>query len=90
MEEHRDFGATLAHFAHSPVILALPTNASSWLADRLDQFGECPAAFLLKASSEFPTKDLQTTAKSMHWFGTDVAFFDPQRLRGARIGLIRR
>jgi len=90
MEEHRDFGATLAHFAHSPVILALPTNASSWLADRLDQFGECPAAFLLKASCEFPTKDLQTTAKSMHWFGTDVAFFDPQRLRGARIGLIRR
>ena len=88
-EEHPEFGATLAHFGASPVILASPTNASSWLADRLDQFGECPAAFLLKTSSAFLKKGLQTTTKPMHWFEADVAIFDLQRLHGARIGLIR-
>jgi hypothetical protein len=88
IEEHPDFEATLASFSHTPVILASQTKANSWLADRLRQFGECPAAFLLKTSSEFPTKDLPTTAKPMRWFETQVAFFDPQRLQGVRIGLI--
>jgi len=87
IEEHPDFGATLVRFVNRPVMLASPTNTNSWLADRLQKFGECPAAFLLKTSSA--TTDLLISAKSMHWFRTEVAFFDPQRLHGARIGLIR-
>jgi hypothetical protein len=89
IEEHPEFGATLASFAITPVILASPTNANSWLADRLHKFGECPVAFLLKASVEIYTEDLQTAPKSMRWFEAEVAFFDPQRLHGARIGLLR-
>jgi hypothetical protein len=88
-EEHPEFGATLAHLGNSQVILASPTNASSWLADRLHIFGECPAAFLLKTSVEIYTKDLQTIPKSTRWFGAEVSFFDPQRLHGIRLGLIQ-
>jgi hypothetical protein len=46
-QEDASFGARLASFADTPVILAAPRNASSWLAQRIEQFGEGPCAFVL-------------------------------------------
>jgi hypothetical protein len=47
--EHDDatLGAHLASFPGTPVILAQPLNARSWIAKRIDQFGEGPCAFIL-------------------------------------------
>jgi len=45
--EDPSFGARLALFAGTPVILASPRGASSWLAKRLEQFGEGPCSFVL-------------------------------------------
>jgi hypothetical protein len=36
--------------AGNAVILAAPLNAQSWLADRLENFGESPCAFVLAAA----------------------------------------
>ena len=41
------FGAKLASFPGTPVVLAAPLTAESWLSSRLDQFGEAPCAFVL-------------------------------------------
>lgn len=41
-----DFGATLAVFAGTPVVLAAPLG-DSWLVERLQRFGEAPCAFVL-------------------------------------------
>jgi len=48
-ERHDDaaFGARLADFAGTPVVLAAPLNAHSWIAKRIDQFGESACAFVL-------------------------------------------
>ncbi len=41
------FGAKLAAFAGTPVVLATPLNAQSWLAKRIEEIGEAPCAFVL-------------------------------------------
>jgi len=88
VEDHPEFGAARAHFLEIPVVLAAPTMEQTRLHDRIQRFGQCPAAFLLKAgnlsraASTFALKDRAT------WFNREVAWFDPQQLGGTRIGLI--
>jgi hypothetical protein len=88
MEEHRDFDAKLAYFPGTPVILATPLNGRGWLADRLQKFGDSPAAFLLSAP------DFNAASKKFHlsgsktWFQQRVAWFDEHKLNGWRIGVL--
>jgi len=79
-----DFGAHLARVDGTPVILAQPLNAASWLNERLDRFGEGPCAFLLTAG---PGGKFHTAAKS-RWFGSQIEWFDPAVL-GWRLGFER-
>jgi hypothetical protein len=87
-ETHDSFGATLAYFPNSPVMLATPLDRSSWLASRLELFEDRPAAFLLR------TNDLGSISKRLglidtdSWFGRKLAWFDESELRGARVGVI--
>ena len=64
------FGAKLAWFPDTPVILATPENSQSWLAARLQKFGETPCAFILGAAKNPPPS--KTT-----WFGKPVAWLAP-------------
>ncbi len=41
------FGAKLAWYSGTPVVLAAPLSPKSWLNSRLAQFGEAPCAFVL-------------------------------------------
>jgi Glyoxalase-like domain len=45
------FGARLAIFDDTPVVLAVALNPQSWLAQRIERFGEGPCAFVLKAAN---------------------------------------
>ncbi len=45
--EDASFGARVAVFAGTPVMLAQPLNAQSWIAERIERFGEGPCAFVL-------------------------------------------
>ena len=66
------FGARLASFLGSPVVLATPANAQSWLAARLDKIGEGPCAFILRTRN---TKSFRTTSES-NWFGITVSWLN--------------
>jgi len=85
-ENQKDFGK-LAYFPGEPVILATPSSGG-WLADRLGRFGESPVAYLLG------TRDFAAATKKYKlnntkiWFGQKVAWFDPAKLKGARVGVI--
>jgi hypothetical protein len=48
-DKHDDaeFGARLASFPGTPVVLATPLSQHSWLSDRLDRFGDAPCAFVI-------------------------------------------
>ncbi len=45
--EDAKFGARVAVFAGTPVVLAEPLNPQSWIAERIEHFGEGPCAFVL-------------------------------------------
>jgi catechol 2,3-dioxygenase-like lactoylglutathione lyase family enzyme len=75
------FGARLASFAGTPVVLAAPVVPRSWLAERIERFGEGPCAFVLGSAEGHP----RAVSKS-RWFGADVSWFDPEKL-GWRLGV---
>ncbi len=85
-ETQKDFGK-LAYFPGEPVILAAPSRAG-WLSDRLTKYGETPVAYLLA------TRDFAAAARKYQlsgtktWFGQRVGWFDSNRLKGVRLGVI--
>jgi hypothetical protein len=82
-EQDLSFGARLAAFAGTPVVLAAPVIPRSWLAQRIERFGEGPCAFVLGSAEEHPN-----AASKSHWFGGEVSWFDPEKL-GWRLGFER-
>jgi hypothetical protein len=84
---HHDdtFGARLAHFPDTPVVLATPTG-ENWLAARLKRFGNSPCAYLIRTPDlQAATADFGLDGKTS-WFGRQIAWFGPERLLGTRLG----
>ncbi len=73
-QDDADFGATLAWFSGTPVVLAAPLSSESWLSSRLGRFGEAPCAFILGA------KHGVTGHKGSTWFGRPVIWANVQQL----------
>lgn len=87
-EEDSEFGATLQSFPKAPVILAKPRGKDSWLAERIERFGECPAAFLLKVSEFSQAVKSFAFDHRGRWFGKEIAWLDRGRLQGTLLGLV--
>lgn len=75
------FQAYLALLGNLPVVLAQPLNGASWLAERIERYGEGPCAFVLGAVNP---GHFQGASKS-RWFGAEISWFDQQKL-GWRLG----
>ncbi len=88
VREDQDFGATLASYQGTPVVLATPLTGDNWLARRLERLGESPCAYLIG------TSDIRAASRrfglkwTYPWLGRHVAWFDPADLDGTRLGLI--
>ncbi len=84
----RQLNARVAQFSGTPVVLAAPLSGDSWLAERLRRFGEMPAALLIG------TRDFDASRTRFHldFTGTigghRLAWFDPARLAGIRLGIV--
>lgn len=77
------FGAHLAWFPGTPVVLAAPLGPNSWIADRLRRFGETPCAFVLGHGERGAVAPLREGGA---WFGRRVSWFSPEVL-GWRLGV---
>lgn len=77
----QSFQGYLALLGNLPVVLAQPLNAGSWLAERIERFGEGPCAFVLAAVNP---AHLHGIAKT-RWFGAEISWFDEEKL-GWRLG----
>ena len=75
-----EFGASLAWFEGTPIVLAAPLSSKSWLAERLEKFGESPCAYVVTSSGGLG--DARPHAK---WFGHPLTWADSARL-GWRLG----
>jgi hypothetical protein len=76
------FGAELAYFEGTPIVLAQGLGPESWLARRVQSYGEAPCAFILSGSGG--PMDARTTS----WFGHSVIWANENRL-GWRLGFER-
>jgi hypothetical protein len=70
------FGARLAAFPGTPVVLAQPLDADSWLSVRLARFGESPCAFVLAADHP----EAYEPQSHSTWFGVEISWFDAEKL----------
>jgi hypothetical protein len=86
-EDHPEFGAKLAYFADTPVILAGALEREGWLAKRLQELGDCPVAFLL-SGPDFGKASARAIPAPGAWFGRKVAWFDAEKLQGTSVGVI--
>lgn len=77
----KEFGAQFALMGRVPVVLAVPITGDSWLAERLDRFGEAPCAFVLGATAPGHFK----AASKTRWFGVDISWLDAEKV-GWRLG----
>jgi Glyoxalase-like domain len=75
------FGAHLASFGGTPVVLAAALTPESWLTSRLEEFGEGPCAFILRAQKAGHYE----VASKTRWFGLDISSLDASKL-GWRLG----
>lgn len=78
----KSFGARLALLGGLPVVLAQPLESGSWLAARVERFGEGPCAFVLAGAM----KGHYSTSSHSDWFGAELAWFDSAKL-GWRLGV---
>ncbi len=77
----QSFQAYLALLGNLPVVLAQPLNAGSWLAERIERYGEGPCAFVLAAVNPARWRGTSKT----RWFGAEISWFDEEKL-GWRLG----
>ena len=87
-EAHKELDAKLAYFAGTPVVLATPIAGNSWLAERLEKFGDGPVAALAAADDWNAAVKIFPLSGETVWFGKKVAWFDPAKLQNLRIGVI--
>jgi hypothetical protein len=80
-ERHAEFGADLAWFEGTPIVLAQGLADDSWLTQRVRKFGEGPSAFVLQSAGGL------TGATASRWFGATIVWTNEQRL-GWRLGLL--
>jgi hypothetical protein len=80
-QEDASFGARLAWFRGTPVVMAEPLNAQSWVARRIQQFGDGPCAFVLgKREDGAARRTAYQAATKSQWFGVPISWFDSVRL----------
>jgi hypothetical protein len=77
----KSFEAHLAVMGGTPLILAAPLTADSWIAGHIEQFGEGPCAFVLSARRPGRYRPASHT----RWFAGDFSWFDQEKL-GWRLG----
>jgi len=79
-QRDESFGADLAWFEGTPVVLAAGLTADSWLARRIARYGDAPCAFVLTAAGGMVGN------KSSNWFGRSLFWSDDAKL-GWRLGV---
>ncbi len=89
LEDHPEFGARLAYFPGSPVVLAAPLGEHSWLSERSRTFGESPVAYLLGTPDLASASNRYKLSPESKWFGRNLAWFDAAKLNGIRLGVIQ-
>jgi len=86
--DDESFGAKLANFEDSPVMLAAPLRTGGWLSDRLNQFGELPCGLLIRTRDFSKTAEKFSITGQLDLFGHRTAWLNADSLQGTKLGFI--
>jgi hypothetical protein len=78
-QRDESFGADLAWFEDSPVVLAEPLRSASWLVERIERFGDSPCAVVFTAAGGLIGR------RSPDWF-SHPTFWNTDPTFGWRLG----
>ncbi|HEY7099330.1 MAG TPA: VOC family protein [Terriglobales bacterium] len=78
----------MAHFTDTPVMLASPLDANSWIAQAISKYGQSPVAILLGTKDFAKSTQRFKLSGETSLFGKKIAWFDAGKLHGARIGVV--
>ena len=79
-EKNAQFGADLAWFDDTPIVLAQGIGDNSWLSRRVREYGDVPCAFILTTAGDV------SAPPGSRWFGRSVFWLDEARL-GWHLGI---
>jgi hypothetical protein len=79
-QQDAKFAAEMAWFEGTPIVLAQGSSDSSWLSRRVREYGDAPAAFVLKTGRRIGV------VASSTWFGQPISWMDDGKL-GWRLGV---
>lgn len=79
-QEDPKFGARLASFLGTPVVLATPLNAQAPLAGRLDKIGEGPCAFILRRQTPAQNAKSYRITSQATWFGIETSWLNTGKM----------
>jgi catechol 2,3-dioxygenase-like lactoylglutathione lyase family enzyme len=88
VEDHPEFGAKVAYFTGTPVMLAVAASPDSWVAERIGRLDQIPLAFLLHANDFKSASKHFSLLAGKRWFNLDVSWFDVEKLHGVRLGIV--
>lgn len=80
-QRDQKFGADLAWFEGTPIVLAQGIDGASWLTQRVRGYGDAPVAFLLA------NRKAGVTGSDINWFGHSVVWLDESKL-GWHLGVL--
>jgi hypothetical protein len=80
-QKDAEFGAELAWFEGSPIVLAQGLDDRSWLSRRVREDGEAPCAFVLKAERD----RMRSGTRKVKWFDRSISWMNEAEL-GFRLG----
>jgi Glyoxalase-like domain len=79
-QQDAEFGANLAWFEGTPIVLAQPLANDFWLARRVAQYGDSPCAFILRSAGGM------TRVDASRWFGSPIKWSKEPQF-GWRLGM---
>lgn len=82
MQDDAAFGAHLAIFQRTPLVLAAPLAKDSWIEDRIQMFGDGPCAYVLRAEGK-PALHIVSKA---NWEGAEISWLD-NKVLGWHLGI---
>jgi len=88
VEAHPELGARLGYFPETPVVLAAASDPKSWVARRLADVGEGPAAYIIRTGDFTATQEHFSLGTSARWFGRKVSWFDSDKLNGVKLAIV--
>lgn len=89
VESVDSWGSEVARFPESPIILASPVN-DGWVTDRLETFGERPAAYLFGSDDVDASSDRFDLSSPTSLFDYDVQWIENDKLDAinTRLGVV--